>query len=116
MATGPLSPAEAPAALVELSRDVRAAVLADPGGAPLGHSGVEDRYARALAEAAVDLFRAVDRASPARTVEQIEAQVEGGSVYARRDPRHTLAAVADRGALSALALMDLGHVLARVEP
>jgi hypothetical protein len=115
MATGPLSPAEAPAALVELSREVRAAVLVDPAGEPLGAEGVEEDRARDLGTAAADLFTAVDRASPERPAEQVEAQGEGAGIYAVRDARFTLAAVANRTALPSLAVMDLRHVLGRVE-
>lgn len=114
MGTGPLSPADAPAALCELSREVRAAILVDHAGAPLGVSGVERERARELGAAAADLFRAVDRASPDRPVEQLEAQVETAGVYALRDARFTLAAVANRTALPSLALLDLRHVLSRV--
>ena len=116
MATAPLSPAEAPTALLELSREVRAAVIVDPAGEPLGADGVEDDQAREFAAAAADLFTAVDRASAERPAEQIEAQVEGAGIYAVRDARFTLAAVANRSALPSLAVMDLRHVLGRVEP
>ena len=115
MATGLLSPAQAPAALLELSREVRAAVIVDPAGEPLGAEGVEEGDARALGAAAADLFTAVDRASPERPAEQVEAQVEGAGIYAVRDARFTLAAVANRTALPSLAVMDLRHVLGRVE-
>ena len=116
MATGPLSPSQAPAALCDLSREVRAAVLVDAAGAPLGVEGVEDDRARELGTAAADLFTAVDRASPERAAEQVEAQVDGSGIYAVRDARFMLAAVANRTALPSLALMDLRHVLSRVEP
>lgn len=115
MATGPLSPSQAPAALCELSREVWAAVLVDPAGAPLGVAGVEDHRARELGSATADLFTAVDRASPERPAQQVEAQVEAAGIYAVRDTRFTLAAVANRTALPSLALMDLGHVLSRVQ-
>ena len=115
MATGPLSPSQAPAALCDLSREVRAAVLVDPAGAPLGIEGLEDDRARELGSAAADLFTAVDRASPERAAQQVEAQVEAAGIYAVRDARFTLAAVSNRTALPSLALMDLRHVLARVQ-
>ncbi len=114
MATPPLSPSEAPAALCDLSREVRAAVLVDPAGVPLGVAGVEDDRARDLGGAAADLFTAVDRASPERPAQQVEIQVDAAGIYAVRDARFTLAAVANRTALPSLALMDLGHVLSRV--
>ena len=116
MATGPLSPSQAPGALCELSREVRAAVLVDPAGTAVGADGVDHDRARDLGAAAADLFTAVDRASPRRPVEQVEAQVEGAGVYAVRDARFALAAVVNRTALPSLALMDLRHVLSRVRP
>lgn len=116
MATGPLSPSQAPAALCELSREVRAAVLVDPAGAPQGVCGLEDDGARDLGGAAADLFTAVDRASPEHPAQQVEVQVEAAGIYAVRDARFTLAAVANRTALPSLALMDLRHVLSRVQP
>jgi hypothetical protein len=115
MVTSRLSPAEAPAALLELSSEMRAAVIVDPAGEPLGAEGVEDDRVRELGAAAHDLFTAVDRASPARPAGQVEAQVAGAGIYAVRDTRFTLAAVANRTALPSLAVMDLRHVLGRVE-
>jgi hypothetical protein len=115
MATSPLPPDEAPAALLGLSKEMRAAVIVDPTGEPVGAEGIEDTKAREFGSAAHDLFTAVDRASPERPAEQVEAQVEGAGIYAVRDIRYTLAAVANRGALPSLAVMDLRHVLGRVE-
>ena len=115
MATTPLSPADAPAALLELSKEIRAAVIVDPAGEPVAGEGIEDDKVRDLGAAAHDLFTAVDRASPERAAEQVEAQVEGAGIYAVRDARYTLAAVANRTALPSLAVMDLRHVLGRVE-
>ena len=115
MATSPLPPDGAPAALLELSKEMRAAVIVDPAGEPLAAEGVEDTKARELGSAAHDLFTAVDRASLERPAEQVEAQVAGAGIYAVRDTRYTLAAVANRGALPSLAVMDLRHVLSRVE-
>ena len=100
---------------MELSREVRAAVIVDPAGEPLGTDGVEEDHARDLGSAAADLFTAVDRASSARPAEQVEAQVEGAGIYAVRNASFTLAAVANRDALPSLAVMDLRHVLGRVE-
>ena len=47
--------------------------------------------------------------------EQVEAQVEGGAVYASRTPHWTLAVVARRSALSSLMLLDLRSVLAELD-
>ena len=47
--------------------------------------------------------------------EQVEAQVDRGTVYASRTPHWTLAVVARRAALSSLMLMDLRAVLNELE-
>ena len=105
----------APSHLVEMSADVRAAVLADPAGGPLATSeGIEGVAATEFAGLAADLFVAADRALGDPT-QQVEAQVVGGSVYAVRSADHVLACGARRNALPALVLFDLQHVLAETE-
>ena len=113
-----LTPERTPARLCELSTDVRAAVLLDAAGAPAGAHGVPKEHSRELAELARRLFEAVDRAHrdmPGGPPEQVEVQVDGGTVYASRTPRWTLAAAARRTALSSLMLMDLRAVLGELE-
>jgi hypothetical protein len=115
---GTLTPERTAARLCELSGDARAAILLDAGGSLAGFSELEPERAGGLAELARELFAAVDRASRPEGVdppEQMEAQVEGGAVYASRTPRWTLAVVARRTALSSLMLMDLRSVLAELE-
>ena len=71
-----------------------------------------------LAQLARTLFETVDRAHrdmPGGPPEQAEVQVDGGTVYASRTPRWTLAVVARRNALSSLMLMDLRAVLAELD-
>jgi hypothetical protein len=111
---GTLTPARTAERLCELSADARAAVLLDAAGSLAGAHGLPKERTRELAELARTLFEAVDRAHrdiPGGPPEQVEAQVEGGSVYASRTPRWTLAVVGRRGALSSLMLMDLRAVL-----
>jgi hypothetical protein len=65
-----------------------------------------------------ELFEAVDRAHrdiAGGPPEEVEAQVERGTVYASRTPRWTLAVVARRAALSSLMLMDLRAVLGELD-
>jgi hypothetical protein len=115
---GALTPERTAARLCELSSDARAAVLVDAAGSLAGASELDPERARVLGELAVRLFEAVDRAPRADGVdppEQVEAQVEGGAVYATRSSRWTLAVVARRGTLSSLMLMDLRSVLAELE-
>jgi len=115
---GTLTPERTARRLCELSADARAAVLLDAAGAPAGFHGVTGDRSGDFAELARELFEAVDRAHrdmPGGPPEQVEAQVDGGTVYASRTPRWTLAVVARRTALSSLMLMDLRAVLGELE-
>ena len=115
---GTLTPERTAERLCELSADARAAVLLDAAGSPASVHGVAAGRAAELATLAHDLFDAVDRAHrdiPGGPPEQVEAQVERGTVFASRTPRWTLAVVARRAALSSLMLMDLRAVLAELE-
>jgi predicted regulator of Ras-like GTPase activity (Roadblock/LC7/MglB family) len=115
---GTLTPERTAERLCELSADARAAVLLDAAGSLASSHGVADTSSAAFAELARDLFEGVDRAHrdiPGGPPEQVEVQVEGGTVYASRTPRWTLAVVAKRGALSSLMLMDLRAVLVELE-
>jgi Roadblock/LC7 domain len=115
---GTLTPERTAERLCELSADARAAVLLDAAGALAGVHGVPAERAEELAGFARQLFAAVDRADrdiPGGPPEQVEAQVEGGTVFASRTPRWTLAMVARRAALSSLMLMDLRAVLGELE-
>jgi Roadblock/LC7 domain len=115
---GTLTPERTAERLCELSADARAAVLLDAAGSPAGFHGVPAERADELAALARELFDAVDRADrdiPGGPPEQVEAQVEGGTVYASRTPRWTLAVVGRRAALSSLMLMDLRAVLGELE-
>jgi Roadblock/LC7 domain len=113
---GTLTPERTAQRLCELSADARAAVLLDAAGSSAGAYGVD--RADDLAELARELFEAVDRAHrdiPGGPPEQVEAQVDGGTVYGSRTPRWTLAVVARRNALSSLMLTDLRAVLNELE-
>lgn len=115
---GTLTPERTAERLCELSADARAAVLLDAAGSLAGVHGVPAERSEEFAGLARELFEAVDRADrdiPGGPPEQVEAQVEGGAVYASRTPRWTLAVVARRAALSSLMLMDLRAVLGELE-
>jgi hypothetical protein len=115
---GTLTSGQTAERLCELSGDARAAVLLDAAGSLAGAHGVPKKASREFAELARQLFEAVDSAHrdiPGGPPEQVEAQVEGGTVYASRTPRWTLAVVGRRGALSSLMLMDLRAVLGELE-
>jgi predicted regulator of Ras-like GTPase activity (Roadblock/LC7/MglB family) len=113
-----LTPERTAERLCELSADARAAVLLDAAGSLAGAHGLPSEDSGQLAELARRLFEAVDRAHrdiPGGPPEQVEVQVEGGTVYASRTPRWTLAVVGRRAALSSLMLMDLRAVLGELE-
>lgn len=115
---GTLTPERTAERLCELSADARAAVLLDAAGSPASVFGVPPARERELAELARELLEAVDRAHrdmAGGPPEQVEAQVDRGTVYASRTPRWTLAVVARRAALSSLMLMDLRAVLGELE-
>jgi predicted regulator of Ras-like GTPase activity (Roadblock/LC7/MglB family) len=113
-----LTPERAAERLSELSIDVRAAVLLDAAGSLAGASEDVQDDARALGELARQLFEEVDRATrdwDTEPPEQVEVQVPGGTVFASRTPRWTLAAVTKRSALSSLMLYDLKALLGELE-
>jgi hypothetical protein len=115
---GTLTPERTAARLCELSSDARAAVLLDAAGSLAGASDLDPDTARALGERARKLFEAVDHATHdggTDPPEQVEAQVEGGAVYASRTPRWTLAVIGRRATLSSLMLYDLRAVLGQLE-
>lgn len=110
-----VSPESAATRLVEMSADVRAAVVADPAGGLIGASDeLDPGRARAFAGLAADLFSAADGAlgDPAQ---HVEARVEGGGVFAVRSARHTVACVVWRLALPSLILYDLQSTLDEME-
>ena len=106
-------PDEAPARLVEMSADVRAAVLVDPAGGLVGSGGSDRARARRLAGLAHDLLAIADAASGPN--EHVEAQTATGAVFAVRNARYTLACVARRLALPALVLYDMRQTLLALE-
>ena len=115
---GTLTPERTARRLCELSADARAAVLLDAAGAPAGFHGVTQGRFVDLAQLARSMFETVDRAHrdmPGGPPEQVEIQVDSGTVYGSRTPRWTLVVVARRTALASLMLMDLRAVLGELE-
>ena len=104
----------APRRLVEISADVRCAVLVDSAGNLVAASEEDRARARRLADLTRELIEAADAVAPEPT-EQVEVRVEGGSVFAVRTPRHTLACVTRRLALPALVLYDLRQTVSALE-
>lgn len=100
--------------LVDGSPDVLAAVQLDAAGNLMAASEKDLDRARELADLARSLVERADAASD-EPVEQIEAQVGTGSVFATRSPSHTIACVTKRLALPALVLYDMRHALSELE-
>jgi hypothetical protein len=107
-------PSKVPERLVEMSADVRAAVLLDSAGGLIAASEDDAARARRLAELAHELVVATD-ASADEPTEQVEAQLPGGSVFCVRSATHTLVCVAKRLALPALVLYDMRRTLLDAE-
>jgi predicted regulator of Ras-like GTPase activity (Roadblock/LC7/MglB family) len=96
--------------LLELSPDVRAAVLAESDGRPAASTEQGSR-AGEMARLAAELFERAAKL-PGGVSDQLEAQVDGGGVYAVRREGRVLAAVAERPTLSSLMFYDLRAALA----
>ena len=109
-----ISPRDAPARLRELSPDVRAAVLLDGAGALISSAEDGGDHGEELAGLVRELVSEADGVSGS-PFEQLEGQVDGGSVYLTRDGHHVLAAITRRAALASLMLYDQRELLARVE-
>lgn len=103
-----LRPQEVPERLRELSPDVRAAVLIDAAGSLVAASEEDGEELAALVRRLV----AEADAAASEPPEQLEVQVDGGSVFLTRDSRYVLASVARRVALSSLMLYDQRSLLA----
>jgi len=113
---GSQPPERVPARLCELSTDAREAVLLDAAGALAGSTIADRARAEELGGMARELFETLDSAGGSgEPVEQVEAHVPGGAVFASRTSRWTLAVVAKRAALSSLMLYDLRAVLGELE-
>jgi hypothetical protein len=98
-----------------MSVDVRAAVLTDPaGGLIAAAEDLDPERARAIATLVADLFGAADSAE-GPPAQQVEAQVDGGAVFAVRSARHLMGCVVKRLALPSLVLYDLQHTLDQME-
>jgi len=107
-----LRPQEIPERLCELSPDVRAAVLIDAAGTLVAATGEEPDELAALVR---ELVAEADAEGGSPPPEQVEVQVDGGAVFLTRDPRHVLAAVTRKAALSSLILYDQRTLLEAAE-
>jgi predicted regulator of Ras-like GTPase activity (Roadblock/LC7/MglB family) len=96
-----VDPAQALADLTEISAQIDAAVVASPDGTVVGAT-LPETAAATLARAASGLLREAGERAVG-----VEARTSRASVFAVRDDRHVIAAVAANGAASGLVLYDL---------
>jgi predicted regulator of Ras-like GTPase activity (Roadblock/LC7/MglB family) len=115
VASTTLSPSDAPDRLFRMSSEVRAALLLDERGELVAASGEDSGSAESLAELAKELCEAAAGAARGAEVEEVEAQVARGAVYASRARGMTLVAITRRGALSSLMRYDMWMVLGEIE-
>jgi predicted regulator of Ras-like GTPase activity (Roadblock/LC7/MglB family) len=101
--------ADALAHLTEISSQIEAAVVLDREGTVLA-STVEDDRAGRMAAAALELFRAAEERSDQELV-QLDAALEGGSVFVVRDEERLIAAATRAEPTVGLVFYDLTSAL-----
>jgi predicted regulator of Ras-like GTPase activity (Roadblock/LC7/MglB family) len=101
--------ADALAHLTEISSQIEAAVVLDREGTVVA-STVEDDRAGRMAAAALELFRAAEERSDQELV-QLDAALEGGSVFVVRDEERLIAAATRAEPTVGLVFYDLKSAL-----
>jgi predicted regulator of Ras-like GTPase activity (Roadblock/LC7/MglB family) len=111
-----MSPAEALADLLDLSNQVRAAVLAERDGAVLASTLTDEDRAREVADAAGAAVAAAARlrARGDAEVTALEAALPDGSLFVATDDGVLLAATTRRDEPAGLVLYDLRSCLRRL--
>jgi predicted regulator of Ras-like GTPase activity (Roadblock/LC7/MglB family) len=108
------TPEEAVEVLDGLGTGVRASVVLDEEGRVAACSSGEGSTSRRMGELALELFERAERAA-GREVPQLEVSTPGGSVFAVRAGRWSVAVVAGRLTLSSLMLFDLHRLMVSLE-
>ena len=101
--------ADALAHLTEISSQIEAAVVLDREGTVVGAT-VDDERAGRMAAAALELFRAADERSE-RDLVQLDAELDGGSVFVVRDEDRLIAATTRGEPTVGLVFYDLKSAL-----
>jgi predicted regulator of Ras-like GTPase activity (Roadblock/LC7/MglB family) len=96
--------------LTQVSDDVRAAVVFERGGTPIGAT-VPDEDARELAALGDAMLAYADALRSGAEVRQLQAVTPAGGVYVVRRDERAVVATAERDALSGLVQHDLRTVL-----
>jgi hypothetical protein len=97
--------------LLEVSEDIRAAVVFDPEDASVSASTLEDDGAAEFAESASAMLRAASGMRTDKEATRLEVAVSGGRVFVARSGRRAAAALTDADALSQLVFHDLRRTL-----
>jgi hypothetical protein len=101
--------AQALADLTEISTQIEAAVIFDREGTVLGAT-VDDERAGRVAGTALELFRAADQQREQEVV-QLDAALQGGSVFVVRDADRLIAATTTQEPTVGLVFYDLKSCL-----
>jgi predicted regulator of Ras-like GTPase activity (Roadblock/LC7/MglB family) len=109
--------AQALADLTEISAQIAAAVLAEPGGAVVASTFSEDDKGKAFAAAAAELVRIAGDSGELSSKElvQVQAASPQGCVFVVRDERHLVAAVTGAQPTVGLVFYDLKSCLRLLE-
>ena len=109
--------AQALADLTEISSQIEAALIADPGGKVVASTFSEAAKGERVATAALDLLRAAEetRGGDQPELTHLQAATPAGSVFVVRDGRRVLAAVTARDPTAGLIFYDLKTCLRLVE-
>ena len=96
--------------LLELSKDIRGALLLEPGGALI--AAAPDPHVEGLADLAAELSREVGvHFGPAGEAVELDASCEGGSVFLVRSSEVAMVCVTERSVLPGLIFYDMHAVL-----
>ena len=101
--------ADALAHLTEISTQIRAAVVLDREGT-VQAATVDDERAGRIASSALELFRQAD-AQREQELVQLDAELDGGSVFVVRDEERLIAATTTPGPTAGLVFYDLKSAL-----
>ena len=104
--------------LREISSQIRAAVIFERGGKVIGSTLAEEERAKQVAEEAEALLTAAEqRGEPTAKNEfaQLEAALQGGSVFVVRNGKHLIAATTSQEPTVGLVFYDLKSALRELE-
>ena len=107
---------QALADLTEISSQIEAAVLFDPGGNVQGSTLAAPARAEELAGVASQVFRNAEQVKPGGTLTQLEIATSEGSLFVVRDDETYLAATTGDNPTVGLVFYDLKSTLRNLKP